>query len=164
MKRILKYKLPRDGETKTIEACVLRWLAIKEQDGWPHIWAVVDDCGPARSYGFIAWGTGWDYPEELNDCEYMGTAIDGMGYVWHYFMEDNTYSSLTTTTLEYDPAWNKLQTTACPLGIDPYSVTISCGDPNGIGVINSPISTIDYNLAEEIAERIRSTAACSKTQ
>ncbi len=86
-KRILKYKLPRDGETITINAHVIKWLDIKNQNGWPHIWAVVDDTKCPSDYEFIAWGTGWEYPDELSHCQYMGTAIDFNGYVWHYFMQ-----------------------------------------------------------------------------
>ena len=86
MKRIFKYKLPRDGEVITIRANVVKWLDIQKQDGWPMIWVVVDDAGYESEYEIVAWGTGWDFPDELNHCRYMGTAQDGAGYVWHYFM------------------------------------------------------------------------------
>jgi hypothetical protein len=33
MKRIFKYKLPRDGEVVTINASVIKWLDVQEQDG-----------------------------------------------------------------------------------------------------------------------------------
>ena len=89
MKRIFKYKLPRDGETVIIPANVVKWLDIQEQNGWPHIWAVVEDNGMhEHEYEFAAWGTGWDCPDEFDRYEYMGTAQDGFGYVWHYFMRD----------------------------------------------------------------------------
>ena len=87
MKRIFKYKLPRDGESITINAHVIKWLNIQEQNGWPMIWAVVDDAGYESEYEIVAWGTGWEFPDELNHCRYMGTAQDGAGYVWHYFMQ-----------------------------------------------------------------------------
>ena len=66
MKKIFKYRLPRDGETITITANVIKWLTIQEQDGWPMIWAVVDDTGYESEYEIVAWGTGWDFPDELN--------------------------------------------------------------------------------------------------
>jgi hypothetical protein len=92
MKRIFKYKLPRDGEMITITANVVKWLDIQKQDGWPMIWAVVDDAGYESEYEIVAWGTGWDFPDELNHCRYMGTAQDGAGYVWHYFMQEKSKS------------------------------------------------------------------------
>ena len=33
MKRILEYRLPRDGEVITITANVVKWLDIQSQDG-----------------------------------------------------------------------------------------------------------------------------------
>lgn len=92
MKRIFKYRLPRDGESITITANVVKWLDIQEQHGWPHIWAVVDDAGYESEYEIVAWGTGWDFPDELNHCRYMGTAQDWAGYVWHYFMQEKSKS------------------------------------------------------------------------
>lgn len=92
MKRIFKYKLPRDGEVITITANVIKWLDVQEQDGWPMIWAVVDDVGHESEYEIVAWGTGWEFPDELNHCQYMGTVQDGAGYVWHYFMLEKSKS------------------------------------------------------------------------
>lgn len=88
MKKIYKYKLPVDGSVERINAAVVKWLQIGVQDDWPYIWAIVDTEGRSKEYEFIAWGTGWDVPNELLDCKYMGTAIDGYGYVWHYFMDE----------------------------------------------------------------------------
>ena len=140
MKRILKYRLPRDGETITINANVIKWLDIKEQNGWPHIWAVVDDEGYPGEYEFIAWGTGWDYPDELASCRYMGTAIDHMGYVWHYFMQNVAFVTGTTVL---DNNISTL-TTNCPLEIEPYPVTISCDDS---GLTWNKVSTDCYTEA-----------------
>lgn len=100
MKRIYKYRLPVDGGIERIDANVIKWLDIKTQDGLPHIWAVIDTEGHTKSYEFIAWGTGWDVPDELLDCEYMGTAIDDYGYVWHYFMDERNNETETATTSE----------------------------------------------------------------
>lgn len=130
MKRILKYKLPRDGEIITITANVIKWLDIQEQDGWPMIWAVVDDAGYESEYEIVAWGTGWEFPDELSHCRYMGTAQDGYGYVWHYFMQEKSKSwspaetGIATEPLDY---WNGLLSTT-PAVVQDYSVTISCGD------------------------------------
>ena len=87
MKKIVKYKLPRDGEVITIHADIIKWLDIHAPYGQPVIWAVVDDAGYKSDYEIIAWGTGWEFPDELNHCRYMGTAQDGAGYGWHYFMQ-----------------------------------------------------------------------------
>ena len=131
MKRIFKYKLPRDGEIITITANVVKWLDIQEQDGWPHVWAVVDDVGYESEYEIVAWGTGWDFPEELNHCRYMGTAQDGAGYVWHYFMQEKAKSwspaetGIATEKLDMD-YWNGLLTTT-PATVQDYTISISCG-------------------------------------
>ena len=58
------------------------------------IWAVVDDVGYENEYEIAAWGTGWEFPDELNCCRYMGTAQDGAGYVWRYFMQEKPNSGL----------------------------------------------------------------------
>lgn len=88
MKKIFKYRLPRDGEVITIQADVIKWLDIQEQNGWPHIWAIVEENGNARNYEIAAWGTGWAVPDELMFMSYLGTAQDLGGYVWHYFMRE----------------------------------------------------------------------------
>lgn len=128
MKRIFKYKLPRDGEVMTITANVYKWLEIHEQNGWPHIWAIVDDEGQERTYEIVAWGTGWEWPEELGWTSYLGTCIDMAGYVWHYFMQDTTpvYAPVTAADRVYD--YDSLNTlTGSPVS-EPYTITISCGD------------------------------------
>lgn len=159
MKRIFKYKLPRDGETVTISAHVIQWLEIKTQGGWPYIWAIVDDEGYPYDYEFIAWGTGWEVPEELNHCRYMGTAIDMAGFVWHYFMQQVAYATGLTTYdyVETPRAW-ETSTTAAPGYPDLYSVTISCGDADSaVSVSNSGNAattvTIDA-LADKISNML----------
>lgn len=102
MKRIYKYRLPVDGGIERIDANIIKWLDIKTQNGLPHIWAVVDTEGRTKSYEFIAWGTGWDVPDELLDCEYMGTAIDDYGYVWHYFMDERNNEAELATSKNYN--------------------------------------------------------------
>ena len=131
MKRIFKYKLPRDGAVITITANVVKWLDIQEQDGWPMIWAVVDDIGHESEYEIVAWGTGWEFPDELNHCRYMGTAQDGAGYVWHYFMQERSKSwSPAETAIAADKVdkdywyWNSPSIATTP----DYTVTISCGE------------------------------------
>ena len=127
MKKIFKYRLPRDGESITINAHVIKWLSVQEQHGWPHIWAIVDDARESNEWTIIAWGTGWDVPEELMTATYLGTAQDGAGYVWHYFGEVAAPSYATAITeYEYNPYDYTLSTKGCP--VEPYSVTISCGD------------------------------------
>ena len=97
MKKIFKYRLPRDGEVINIHADVIKWLDIQEQNGWPHIWAIVEENGNARNYEIAAWGTGWMVPDELMFMSYLGTAQDLGGYVWHYFMReaDPIYEPIT---------------------------------------------------------------------
>jgi hypothetical protein len=147
MKRIFKYKLPRDGEIITITANVVKWLDIQEQDGWPMIWAVVDDAGYESEYEIVAWGTGWEFLDELNHCKYMGTAQDGYGYVWHYFMQEKSKSwspaetGIATAPIQGIDYWNGLLSTT-PATIQDYGVTISCGDVDStISVLNSGNTT-----------------------
>jgi hypothetical protein len=172
MKKIFKYKLPRDGAVITITANVVKWLDIQKQDGWPMIWAVVDDAGYESEYEIVAWGTGWEFPDELNHCRYMGTAQDGAGYVWHYFMQEKSKSwspagtGIATEKLDMD-YWNGLLTTT-PATIQDYTVTISCGDADSAisgltadKVCTNATTTID-NLQNWI-ESVTAAVASSNT-
>ena len=163
MKRIFKYKLPRDGEIITITANITKWLNIQEQDGWPMIWAVVDDAGYESEYEIVAWGTGWEFPDELNHCRYMGTAQDGYGYVWHYFMQEKSKSwspadsAIATAPIQGIDYWNGLLTTT-PATIQDYTITISCGDSDSaISALSSSNAattvTIDA-LADKISNML----------
>lgn len=96
MQKIYKYRLPRDGEVVTINDHVIDWLHVGLQDDLPTAWGVVDlddaqQRGIKRSWDIVAWGTGWDLPDEVwLDCDYIGTCEDRYGYVWHYFAKMNT--------------------------------------------------------------------------
>ena len=168
MKRIFKYTLPRDGEIITITANIVKWLDIQKQDGWPVIWAVVDDAGHESEYEIVAWGTGWDFPDELNHCRYMGTAQDGAGYVWHYFMQEKFKSwspaetGIATERLDMD-YWNSLLTTT-PATVQEYSVTINCGDSD-LAVSDKVCAndTMTINALKEAVERMTATVASSNT-
>lgn len=148
MKKIFKYKLPRDGEVITIHADVIKWLDIQEQNGWPHIWAIVDENGNARDYEIAAWGTGWMVPDELMSMRYLGTVQDQGGYVWHYFMReaDPGYESVTIQEYEYNPYDYTLTTKGMP---DPgYSITIPCGDSD------SAISSLEAKIYNDYTTNI----------
>lgn len=89
------------------------------------IWAVVDDAGYENEYEIVAWGTGWEFPDELNHCRYMGTAQDGAGYVWHYFMREKFKSwspaetGIATDKLDRDYwYWNGSSIQDCTTNID----------------------------------------------
>lgn len=89
MKRIFKYWLPSEGgETITINANVVAWLTVSEQNGWPCVWAIIDEEGESHSLEIIALGTGWEFYDELMYTSYLGTVQDGNGYVWHYFVRE----------------------------------------------------------------------------
>ena len=84
MKKIYKYELPVDGGIITIKQCIIKILSIQEQNGIPVMWAIVDpDNEAVEPLEIVAIGTGWELPTELED--YLGTAQDEYGYVWHYF-------------------------------------------------------------------------------
>lgn len=160
MKRIFKYRLPRDGEVITITANVVKWLDIQKQDGWPVIWAVVDDAGYESEYEIAAWGTGWEFPDELDRCRYMGTAQDGAGYVWHYFMQEKPNS------------WSRAGTAiaAVPVqGIDYWDTTPSiCGDADSAisGLTLSGActnATVTLDALQEAIEQMTAAVARSNT-
>ena len=73
----------------------------------------------------------------------MGTAQDGYGYVWHYFMQEKSKSwspaenSITTESMDY---WNGLLNTI-PATIQDYAVTINCGEAD------SAVSGLTLNKA-----------------
>lgn len=150
MKRILKYKLPRDGEVLTINANVWKWLDIHEQNGWPHIWAIVDDEGQEREYEIVAWGTGWEWPEEMNWTSYLGTCMDFAGYVWHYFMQETTPAYATKPAADRVYDYDYLGTlTGNPIA-EPYTITISCGDADSaVSALNTKVTTsVDYAISK----------------
>lgn len=106
MNKIYKYRLPRDGQVIKIDDYVIEWLHVGTQDGVPTAWAVVDVDMPKgkRTWQVVAWGTGWELPDEVwIDCDYIGTCEDCYGYVWHYFAEfaDSDLLSATTSDSAY---------------------------------------------------------------
>ena len=85
MKKIFKYKLPHNGHTITIPYDVIRFLEIHTQNGIPTIWVIVEPENEVTNpVEIIAIGTGWELPDGLGD--YLGTAEDEFGFVWHYFV------------------------------------------------------------------------------
>ena len=95
MNKIYKYRLPRDGQVVKVDDYVIEWLHVGVQDEIPTAWAVVDVDMPKgqRISEIVAWGTGWDLPDEVwIDCDYIGTCEDSYGYVWHYFARLNVVS------------------------------------------------------------------------
>ena len=106
MNKIYKYRLPRDGQVVKVDDYVIEWLHVGVQDGVPTAWAVVDVDMPKgkRTWQVVAWGTGWELPDEVwTDCDYIGTCEDDYGYVWHYFAEfaDSDLLSATTSDSAY---------------------------------------------------------------
>ena len=106
MNKIYKYRLPRDGQVIKVDDYVIEWLAVANQDEIPTAWAVVDVDMPKgkRTWQVVAWGTGWELPDEVwIDCDYIGTCEDDYGYVWHYFAEfaDSDLLSATTSDSAY---------------------------------------------------------------
>lgn len=84
MRKIYKYELPVDGGIIAIKQCIIKILSIQEQNGIPVMWAIVDpDDEVVEPLKIIAIGTGWELPTGLED--YLGTAQDEYGFIWHYF-------------------------------------------------------------------------------
>ena len=84
MRKIYKYELPVDGSIIAIKQYIIKILNIQEQNGIPVMWAIVDpDDEVVEPLKIIAIGTGWELLTGLDD--YLGTAQDEYGFVWHYF-------------------------------------------------------------------------------
>ena len=88
MTRIYKHHLGFDGGIITIKDKFKRFLTVQAQNGMPTCWYEVDDNCDEIEVMVIAIGTGWDIPEEFADWEYIGTAQDELGYVWHYYANE----------------------------------------------------------------------------
>lgn len=167
MKKIFKYILPRDGEVVRIHANVWKWLDIHEQNGWPHIWAIVDDEGQEREYEIVAWGTGWEWPEEMNYTSYLGTCIDFAGYVWHYFMQETTPAYATKPAADRVYDYDYLGTLTGNPVAEPYTITISCGESDsaisalGAKVYNDYTTSIDG--LQSVVEYLTAAVSSSNT-
>lgn len=129
------------------------------------IWAVVDDAGYENEYEIVAWGTGWDFPDELNHCRYMGTAQDGAGYVWHYFMQEKSKSwSPAETAIATDKLDKDYWYWSSPSITTPdYTLTISCDNAESAisGLTLDKACTID-NLQSWV-ESVTAAVASSNT-
>ena len=104
MRKIYKYELPVNGGIITIKQCIIKILSIQEQNGIPMMWAIVDpDNEKIEPLEIVAIGTGWELPTGLDD--YLGTAQDEYGFVWHYFslklkeLKGPTYTQLEDTAI-----------------------------------------------------------------
>ena len=90
MRRIYKYPLQEKlGGTTVITARIYRLLSILNQPGTGNcLWCEVDDDSEEVKMTILTMGTGIEYdPTVLDDDRwtYIGTAIDELGYVWHYY-------------------------------------------------------------------------------
>ena len=146
MNKIYKYRLPRDGQVVKVDDYVIEWLAVANQDEIPTAWAVVDVDMPKgqRVSQIVAWGTGWELPDEVwMDCEYIGTCEDRYGYIWHYFADSGSLSATTTDSayaipsgwadtmtisLDEDALKSILGNTTSVWDGDRYTYTTTCAD------------------------------------
>lgn len=90
MRRIYKYPLQeRLGGITVVTARIHRLLSILNQPGTGNcLWCEVDDNADEVKMTILTLGTGIDYDPTVLDNEewdYIGTAIDAHGYVWHYY-------------------------------------------------------------------------------
>lgn len=166
MKRILEYKLPLDGKTITINANVIKWLEIKTQNGQPYIGAIVDDSVTTVAWTIIAWGTGWEVPKELLDVEYLGTAQDYEGYVWHYFGD---VAAIDYMTIDLDYAQyssnSVLTTVAQTQSVE--SLPVFCGDADlAVSALESKVyndCTTSIDGLQSAVEYLTAAVATGKT-
>ena len=107
--KIYKYELPSPGGSLVIKEKVIKFLDVQNQNDIAMVWAIVDPYDKSEETTIMAFGTGWDVPYNAN--EYIGTAQDEFGYVWHYF---------TVNVPELKKKEIKVETKAekAPIGID----------------------------------------------
>lgn len=151
MNKIYKYRLPRDGQVIKVDDYVIEWLHVGTQDGVPTAWAVVDVDMPKgkRTWQVVAWGTGWELPDEVwIDCDYIGTCEDCYGYVWHYFAEfaDSDLLSATTSDSAYviPSGWADTMT----ISLDEDALSRILGNTQSAWSGNDVISYVTSNCSD----------------
>lgn len=84
---IYKYKLGIGGESVIIKGKIRKILKVDFQPGEGIVcWCEVDDSCKEINIKVVCVGTGWDpLPKEIDHMNYIGTAQDGLGDVWHYY-------------------------------------------------------------------------------
>lgn len=93
MRSIYKYTLVGNGPN-ILKGHFKRFLDIKKQGNQIVIWAEIDEeQWPWQEVEIWGVGTGWNLSEmeenfqNESDWKYLGTEIDWMGYVWHFYMK-----------------------------------------------------------------------------
>lgn len=96
--RILRYEIPMEGKAIdsngrfTIDMPAfpkVLHVGLRELDGHPSIWAMVDEAAPVVPIPFRIIGTGWLIEsDEAKWLEHEGT-FQKSGYVWHVFQDRN---------------------------------------------------------------------------
>ena len=104
----------------------------------------------------------------MNYTSYLGTAMDFAGYVWHYFMQETTPVYATAKTAAdrvYD--YDYLGTLTGNPVVEPYTITISCGDANSaVSALESKVYN-DYTTSidglQSAVEYLTAAVATGKT-
>ena len=151
MNKIYKYRLPRDGQVIKVDDYVIEWLAVANQDDLPTAWAVVDVDMPKgqRISEIVAWGTGWDLPDEVwMDCKYIGTCEDRYGYVWHYFVESADSGSLSATTTDSAYAIPSGWTDTMTISLDEDSLSRILGNTQSVWSGNDVITYVTSHCSD----------------
>lgn len=165
MKKIYKYALPLDGKSIQVSDYIIEWLKVDMQNGQPYAWAVVDTEREGMMTEIVAWGTGWILPNDVYyDTEYLGTATDGAGYVWHYFAKTYQTEYLSLTTQDYTLYANGDQSTLS--SSDAYYVNDYANST--VSTLNvSPPSisfTVDNVCFDKLLEQVeKCVSACETT-
>lgn len=107
--KIYKYELPSPGDNLVIKEKVIKFLDVQNQNDIAMVWAIVDPYEKSEETTIMAFGTGWDVPYNAN--EYIGTAQDEFGYVWHYFTVNIPEPKKKETKAE-------IKAEKAPIGID----------------------------------------------
>ena len=130
---------------------MIEWLAVANQDDLPTAWAVVDVDMPKgqRISEIVAWGTGWDLPDEVwMDCKYIGTCEDRYGYVWHYFVESADSGSLSATTTDSAYAIPSGWTDTMTISLDEDSLSRILGNTQSVWSGNDVITYVTSHCSD----------------
>ena len=85
---IWKYKLSTAAVQKILIPSEFKILDIQDQNGFFHLWALVNKESKTKWITIKLYGTGEILPFGINNQVHLKTVKDE-DYIWHYFLEPN---------------------------------------------------------------------------
>lgn len=83
--KIWKFRLDAERRASIEMPKESKILCLQMQEGWPHLWALVDESNSYERRTFEICGTGWALDEDIDSKNYIGTYQPGNGLVFHVF-------------------------------------------------------------------------------